>query len=260
MATDQQYIVRQGPPPPLGPMSKGEAEFAVKQIRRSLGDVRRQAVEFDERKGWAVLTNPATGKLFGSMRECIEPLFGISRSRFYQQLNAARVQENLSTNVDNCNADDIPESVLRPLAGKPPEVQRQAFAEASANGAPTAEKVRQAVERIEEPPQTTATMQTPIPSGSVPRMPPPGQETRTMTTPAVTQSEPEPKRPTPTIDALLSPDEEWTVGLIDRVVFTRAGLTLADLVDAGRRILAAAEQGGATWEMRLKIATRPNPK
>jgi hypothetical protein len=66
-------------------------------------------------------------------------------------MGAAEIAGNLSTIVDILPAN---EAQARPLAGLPPEQQRQAWQQASAStdGKPTAKAVQQAVEQITSPP------------------------------------------------------------------------------------------------------------
>src|SRR5436305_10496426 len=85
---DHPYMVRQGPLPPLGPMTEPEAAFAVKQIRRSLMDARRQLLDFDERKGWAALGH-------NTMAECAESVFGWTLGHFRRVLDAAQTERNI---------------------------------------------------------------------------------------------------------------------------------------------------------------------
>lgn len=70
----------------------------------------------------------------------------MSRARGYQLMDAARVVEAVSTTVDTAPANEAQARELVPLLDEP-ELMREAWAEASANGEPTAAAVRGAVER-----------------------------------------------------------------------------------------------------------------
>lgn len=257
-------------------MTEDEAREAVAGIKRSIGSLRAKLVELHEREGWRALG-------YASIEACCAEEFGWKRSHLFRQLTAGAIERNVGSPIGEQR-----ESHLRPLAGKPPEVQRQAFAEASANGAPTAEKVRQAVERIEQP-EPTATV-TPASAATNPWVQElvrlaaakmagekPSQTITMGNTPAVTQSEPEQSSKTLAecfdthpetgpvetceIDAVAYEGRRASdLGEIEGAVLLRNGISVGKAAGYFAQILAAAEQGGATWEARLKGACRASFK
>jgi hypothetical protein len=80
--------------------------------------------------------------------------WNFTRARAYQLIEAARINENLSTRVDKPDSDvSMPtsEKQVRPLAGLPPEKQREAWSQASSaskNGKPTPQDVKRAADKV----------------------------------------------------------------------------------------------------------------
>ena len=117
----------------LETISEREARLLVNRIRAHINDARALVLELYEREGWRSLG-------YNSWRECVVAEFDQSQSRLYQLLDAAQVERNISTIVEN--SSPIHEAVLRPLAGLEPDQQREAWKMATeATPTPTAEHV-----------------------------------------------------------------------------------------------------------------------
>jgi hypothetical protein len=101
-------------------MSADEARILVNEIRSGIVNVGRKLLELKERDGWRALG-------YNTWRDCAQMEFGYKQSRVYQLLEAAEIERNISTIVEN---QLIPESHLRPLAALEPEQQRKACLEA----------------------------------------------------------------------------------------------------------------------------------
>jgi hypothetical protein len=109
-------------------------------------NVRALLLDLYEREGWKALD-------YDSWRHCIAVEFSISVSRAYQLLNAAQVDRTLSTYVETDGPiPDLQARELAPLRDDP-EAVREVWAEvqASTNGRPTAQIVKEAVERRRGP-------------------------------------------------------------------------------------------------------------
>lgn len=87
-------------------MSADEARACVDRIRAGMEDVRAAVLDLYDREGWRSLG-------YDSWRHCIAVEFSMSVSRAYQLLDAARVDQMLSTDVESA---PIPEAHARELA------------------------------------------------------------------------------------------------------------------------------------------------
>lgn len=112
-------------------------------------------LELERRKGWQALG-------YQSWRECVLAEFRESQASLYRLLNAEKVRENIISFgseklgfSDVRNADDIPETHLRPLAQLPFDEQADAFQRANEIAAEqskprTAQHVTRAVKEFKE--------------------------------------------------------------------------------------------------------------
>jgi hypothetical protein len=102
-------------------LTKDQARKLVDRINLHFNDARTLLLELQEREGWKALG-------YESWRACAIAEFGQSQSRVYQLLDAARVERNISTVVEQ--PGQIPETVLRPIVSMEPEDQRASYQEA----------------------------------------------------------------------------------------------------------------------------------
>jgi hypothetical protein len=107
--------------PVIAMMDAGQARECVEQIKDHVGEIRKLVLDLHELEGWKALG-------YNSWRECVVAEFEQSQSRLYQLLDAAKVERNISTIVEN--ADPIPESHLRPLVDLEPTEQAAVYQEA----------------------------------------------------------------------------------------------------------------------------------
>lgn len=118
-------------------MTRDEARQCADIIRRGMADVRQLLLDFYEREGWRVLG-------YDSWRECAMTEFGYNERYVYYLLDAAKVERNLCTIVQN----PVPEGQLRPLTKLEPEMQREVWTKAvetAPEGKVTAKHVEQVV-------------------------------------------------------------------------------------------------------------------
>lgn len=124
-------------------MTREEARRACEAVKHRLEECRGLLLELYERRGWEALGYP-------SWRACCTAEFGLSQSRVYQLLDAARVERDVSTVVESLPAP-LPERALRPLAQlESADTRREALGRAlaeSGGAAPTAAAVEAMVER-----------------------------------------------------------------------------------------------------------------
>ena len=90
----------------LSEMTSLEARVCVDRINSGMSDIRTQLLELKEREGWKALG-------YSSWRECAVAEFDYSQSRVYQLLDAAQIERDISTIVEN---GETPEGHLRELA------------------------------------------------------------------------------------------------------------------------------------------------
>lgn len=117
-------------------MSHAEASECANAIRQNLGNLRRLVLDLYDRQGWIALG-------YSTWRECVTTEFKFSQSRLYQLLDAARIEQNISTIVETTS---VLESHLRPLSPLAPDVQRlvlQSALDTAPNGKLTAAHVQQ---------------------------------------------------------------------------------------------------------------------
>jgi hypothetical protein len=131
-------------------LTQAEARSLVERIRSHINDARALVLELYENEGWVALG-------YDSWRECVVAEFDQSQAHLYRLLKAAEVERNISPIGENgnCtivqNADPIPESVLRPLAGLRADDQRKAWELATANNpTPTAREVEKIADSFRE--------------------------------------------------------------------------------------------------------------
>jgi hypothetical protein len=133
-------------------MTPEEARRRVTVINSGINNLRAQIMDFHDREGWKALG-------YENWVECVKKEFSIGQSRVYQLFEAAQIEQNISTIVENTAA--IPESQLRPLAAVPPEDQATVYQlakETAPEGKVTAKHVENVVREIkgEEPRKTAA--------------------------------------------------------------------------------------------------------
>lgn len=125
-------------------MTETEARYYVDEIKSHVGKARAMLLDLYEREGWRALG-------YSSWRECVTGEFGKGQSYMYYQLQAAQVERNISTIVENDKP--IPEGQLRPLTSLPPEMQVQAWRQAvdtAPEGKITAAHVQAVVAEMQE--------------------------------------------------------------------------------------------------------------
>ena len=101
-------------------MTVDEARRYVDEIKSHVGRARSLLLELYERRGWESLG-------YTNWRECVVGEFGQGQRYLYYQLQAAEIEKNLCTIVQN--ETPIPESHLRPLAILEPDQQRAVWQE-----------------------------------------------------------------------------------------------------------------------------------
>lgn len=120
-------------------MSEGEARSLTDEVKQDAERLWRKLVELYDGGAHLALGYSSWGAYF-------ETEFGGSRSRAYQLLSAGRVLETVQHAGLPAPANDRQAVELAPLLDEP-ETLREAWAEASANGTPTAAQVREVVAR-----------------------------------------------------------------------------------------------------------------
>lgn len=100
-------------------MTEREARQCVDVIRHGVESVRQSLYELYQREGWQALG-------YASWRECVTAEFGQSQRYLYRELDAAKVEVNISCG-EVWPMGQIPERQLRPLAALPPDEQREAW-------------------------------------------------------------------------------------------------------------------------------------
>uniref|UniRef100_UPI0036F3075A hypothetical protein n=1 Tax=Trichocoleus desertorum TaxID=1481672 RepID=UPI0036F3075A len=134
------------PTPAVVMMAEQEARDCVDSIKGHLENTRKLLLDLHEREGWKALG-------YNSWRECVMAEFGESKSQLYRELEAAKIERNISPIGE---IGQIRESHLRPLAKLEPEQQREAWEEAvetAPNGKVTAAHVQEVAERRSPPVQ-----------------------------------------------------------------------------------------------------------
>jgi site-specific DNA-methyltransferase (adenine-specific) len=124
-------------------MTPDEARACWDGIKADIRGLRARLIDFYEREGWKALG-------YSSWRECVASECGRSQSYLYRQLEAARIEREISPVGE---IGRIPEGPLRELAGKDktPDGRRAAWARAistAPDGKPTAQLVRRAVDEL----------------------------------------------------------------------------------------------------------------
>lgn len=103
-------------------MSKIEAREAADLINQSLEDTGKLLLDFYEKEGWKALD-------YASWRECVVAEFGKGKSQLYNQLEAARIERQISTRVENGH---LPVKPLLELKRLPENKRDEAWQEAVA--------------------------------------------------------------------------------------------------------------------------------
>jgi len=121
-------------------MNATEACECVTKINSHMNSARALLLDLYERRGWQALG-------YQSWRECVTAEFAQSKSRLYQELEAAQIEQRISTNG---GIGSIPERQLRPLAALTPMEQPIAWQEAQerSGGKPTARVVEEVVREM----------------------------------------------------------------------------------------------------------------
>ena len=118
-----------------------EARQVVDKINADMNNIRSLVLDLYEREGWSALG-------YASWRECVTAEFKQGQAYLYYQLEAAKIERNISTTVEK---EQIPERQLRPLAKLEPEQQRTAWqkaVETAPEGKVTAAHVSKVVKEI----------------------------------------------------------------------------------------------------------------
>ncbi len=126
-------------PATIKPMSRAEAQTCLSVVKISLDNARAALLELYTREGWRALGH-------ASWRACVMAEFDQSQSTVYQELEAAKVELNLSAIAE---IGSLPEAVLRPLTRLPEDEQAEVWERAVADVGgqqPTAKEVQRAVD------------------------------------------------------------------------------------------------------------------
>lgn len=121
-------------------MNIEEARATCDTIRRGLDEVRGLVLDLHDRNGWSALG-------YKSWRECVVAEFDQSKSHLYRQLDAARIEQEISPMGE---IGKIPERQLRPLAAVEPGRRDEVWQEAKGTapkGKVTAKHVKETVDR-----------------------------------------------------------------------------------------------------------------
>jgi hypothetical protein len=118
------------------PMTEQEARAQIAAINAGIQSIRLLLGELDKRKGWAALG-------YSSMRECMLAEFPGGQSHLYRQLEAARIERDISPTGEM--NEEIQERLLRPLAPLGPDLRREVWAQVQAEGKKPTEARVQAV-------------------------------------------------------------------------------------------------------------------
>lgn len=137
-------------PRAAAPMDEAEFLRTTKEVRHALSSANRFHVlarkgirSIYEREGWR-------GR-YKSWAECVEAEFAIKIAHAHRLITASVTDEDIGPVND---VGEVPECVLRPLKGLPPEKKREAFVEAvkeareSGREVPTQSQVAKAVEKV----------------------------------------------------------------------------------------------------------------
>jgi site-specific DNA-methyltransferase (adenine-specific) len=103
---------------PMEPMGPSEARECVEAINRHMDGARRLLLDLYEREGWRALG-------YASWRECVVAEFHQSQAYLYYQLDAARIERQISTIVETGDAPQLPEFHLRQIAALPATDRRE---------------------------------------------------------------------------------------------------------------------------------------
>lgn len=123
-------------------MTAEEARTCIEEINNNLKDTRFLLLDLYEREGWKALG-------YDSWRACVVGEFKQQQRYLYYQLEAAKIERNLCTKVQN----EIPESQLRPLSRLEPEQQQQVWqraVETAPEGGITAAHVKDVIYKMSE--------------------------------------------------------------------------------------------------------------
>lgn len=124
-------------------MTAVEARECVSKINSNLSNIRGLVYDLYYREGWKTLG-------YKNWRECVATEFGQHQSYLYRQLEAARIEKNISPIGEN---EEIPESQLRPLTKLDPDQQREVWkkaVETAPDGKITARHVQKIVNEAME--------------------------------------------------------------------------------------------------------------
>jgi phage N-6-adenine-methyltransferase len=127
-------------------MTATEARYCIDEIKGHVGKARAMLLDLYERGGWRALG-------YENWHTCVAAEFGQGQSYLYYQLQAAKIERNISTVVEN--EESIPERHLRPLAQLQPAQQAEAWqraVETAPEGKVTAAHVQAVVDEIVDKP------------------------------------------------------------------------------------------------------------
>lgn len=124
-------------------MTEAEARECIAKINEHMNTERALLLDLYERHGWRSLG-------YQSWRECVVAEFTQSQALLYRELQAAQIEQRISTQVE---IGTIPAKQLRPLAALTPMEQPIAWREANerSDGKPTARIVEQVVREMLSP-------------------------------------------------------------------------------------------------------------
>jgi hypothetical protein len=123
-------------------ITETEARTLVERIKGHFRDARSLVLRLYEGEGWVALG-------YDSWRACVVAEFGQSQSRLYQLLDAAKIEKNISTMVEN-EGEPIPERTLRPMSGLAEETQAKVWQEAKKSASEGKVKRGHVVEAIKK--------------------------------------------------------------------------------------------------------------
>lgn len=106
----------------VGPMTVSEANACCDKIRSGMDSVRAMVLDLHDREGWKALG-------YGSWSACVVAEFAESRSHLYRQLEAGRIEREVSPDGE---VGSVPGTHLLPLASLPEGERKAAWDEAVA--------------------------------------------------------------------------------------------------------------------------------
>lgn len=127
--------------PAVKVMTRDEARACADAINSRINEARALILDLYERKGWEALG-------YNSWRACVVAEFEQSKTHLYRQLEAARIEREISPFGE---IGRIPEGQLRPLSQLDPPQKVEAWThavETAPNGRPTAAHVKSVIDEL----------------------------------------------------------------------------------------------------------------